>query len=49
MVCGIRDKELKGKIGANLIMHEGYLTYGGLAGRDLDALAVGLYEGTDEE
>jgi len=44
-----RDPELKQKIAQNLIVHEGFLTYGGLSGRDLEAIAVGLNEAVDED
>lgn len=41
-LLGVReDGELAEKVKSNVISFEGYLTYGGLAGRDLEALAVG--------
>ena len=43
----LRDKAIFDKASVFNIMYEGYLTYGGLAGRDLGALAQGLIEGTD--
>ena len=44
---GFRDKELFRKASTYNIMFEGFITYGGMSGRDMNALAQGLYEGTE--
>jgi tryptophanase len=44
----MRSETLYQNVCNELILREGFPTYGGLAGRDLDAMAVGLREGLDE-
>jgi len=43
----MRDKALHCKASVFNILFEGYITYGGMSGRDMNALAQGLYEGTE--
>ena len=45
----LRDPALFDRAGNLLILTEGYVTYGGLAGRDLEAMAQGFMEVVEED
>jgi len=47
-IC-LNDDGLEQKLRNNLIVSEGFPTYGGLAGRDLEAIARGLEEVVDQD
>lgn len=44
----LKDEKLARRCQEKLVLYEGFYTYGGLARRDLEAIAVGLREGLDE-
>lgn len=46
---GMKDENLWKQASTYNIMFEGYITYGGMSGRDMNALAQGLDEGTEFE
>jgi tryptophanase len=43
----LRDRTVAERIRGSMVVTEGFPTYGGLAGRDLDAIAIGLTEVLD--
>lgn len=49
-LIGVKSDELLfQKIKGNTISYEGFVTYGGLAGRDLEAMSIGLNEVLEED
>src|SRR5690606_41368694 len=48
-ILAVREEELSVKCKNMLIISEGFTTYGGLSGRDMEALAIGLQEVFDDD
>jgi len=48
-MIGLRDKEIFYALSEFVCRFEGYITYGGLAGRDMGAMAAGLLEAVEED
>ena len=46
---GLNSPEIYDMVKNHVILKEGFITYGGLAGRDLEAIAIGLKEAQNEE
>jgi tryptophanase len=46
---GFHDPDLYERAAGELVLREGFLTYGGMSGRAMEALATGLYEALDEK
>lgn len=44
----LNDEQIYKKLCPINVLYEGFPTYGGMSGRDMEAMAVGLVEGTDE-
>ncbi|OYT17572.1 MAG: tyrosine phenol-lyase [Bacteroidetes bacterium 4572_77] len=44
---GFKDEEIYKQASVFEIIYEGFVTYGGMSGRDMNALAQGLHEGTE--
>ena len=47
-ILALNDRELAQRLRELMVIFEGFPTYGGLAGRDLEAIAIGLKEAQDE-
>ena len=46
---GLRDEQLAAKAQNLAVVYEGLHTYGGLAGRDMEAMAIGIAESVEED